>query len=321
MEFQEYWRSAGRRRWILILLPAVAAFVMIPLAMREPPRYTVTATVTVQPSESAPTPPSVNQVFADFQALLESDPLLDRVGKITGVESQVLERELSVNQIGNGSLARISYTGIEPAEVKEVVSVAAATAYDMLYTGRIKVAEEQAASARERYQEAVARKQSIVDQSGTSSLQQEQDLKGRELLELRVMRARAQLDGEIGQAERLDKLISPLQETLHQLNAQMALFDLASEEERRASSLIEQAEHHLTALEGLRRFGTRGAVDISSVRALPRLPDQVEKIGRGVLVSMLLAGGILLASELLRPKASPERALAGETRLTYSDPP
>jgi hypothetical protein len=143
MELQQYWRRAGRRRWILLLLPGLAAVGALPLALRQPPRYTATATIVLLSNETAPSPPAVNQIVADFQSLVSAEPLLERVARQTGEPIGALRSNLTVKQIGAGDLAELSYTGTRPGKATDVVQAAGSIAYDTLFGSRVATAREQ----------------------------------------------------------------------------------------------------------------------------------------------------------------------------------
>src|SRR5436309_1835510 len=191
MELQQYWRRAGRRRWILLVLPGLAAMASMPLALRQPPRYTANATIVLQPNEAVPTAPSVNQVIADFQSLVGSQPLRIRVAQQTGEPVTALTRDLKVKQIGAGNLAELSYISTRPHRATDVARAAGSTAYDMLYGSRVAAAQEQLKFARQYYDDVRAAKSQASQ--GTSPLPtRDYEITSQALADLRVRRAEAQ---------------------------------------------------------------------------------------------------------------------------------
>ena len=92
-------------------------------------------------------------------------------------------------------------------------------------------------------------------------------------------------------------------------------YAIASDNEQRASGVVDAAEQQLVLLQGLRAYRTNGAVSAGPAVALPLLHDRIETIARGVLPAVLLAAGILVLLELLRTGATtgPEPAAGTAT--------
>ncbi|HEY8200968.1 MAG TPA: Wzz/FepE/Etk N-terminal domain-containing protein [Actinomycetota bacterium] len=331
MELKQYWRRAGRRRWILVVVPGLVAVATVPVALRQPPRYTATATVVLQPNEAVPSPPSVNQVIADFQSLVASQPLLDRVSRQTGEPVEALRRDLNVKQIGAGNLAELSYEGTRPATATGVVQAAGSIGYDMLYGSRVAAATEQLEFARKYYEDVLAAKRTRT--SGTSGTsgdtsplpERDYEIKSQALSDLRLQRAQAQLDGQTARAKSLDRLIAGMEQELSALGPQIDTHTMASEDEQRASAVVDQAQQQLVLLEGLRGYRTSGAVTTSPAHALPLLHDRVETLARSVLLAVLLAAGILTLLELVwattRPEGAADRAARGPATVVSAGPP
>jgi hypothetical protein len=299
MELLQYWNRAGRRRWILVLLPSFAAVASVPLALSQPPRYTATATIVLQPNEAVPTAPSVNQVIADFQSLVDSRPLRTRVAQQTGEPVEALSRDLKVKQIGAGNLAELSYVSTRPHRATDVVQAAGSTAYDMLYGSRVAAAQEQLKFARQYYDDVLAARSQASQ--GTSPLpDRDYEITSQALADLRVRRAEAQVAGQTAQVQGFDRVIAGLEQDLKRLGPQISSHDVASEDTQRASGVVDQAQQQLAVLQGLWGYRTSGALTNSSERALPLLHDRVETVARAVLLAVLLAAGILTLAEVVR---------------------
>lgn len=172
MELQEYWRRAGRRRWILLVLPCLAAVAALPLTLRQAPRYTAKATIVLLSNETAPTPPGVNQIVSDFQSLLSAGPVLERVARQTGEPLGALQNGLTVKQIGAGDLAEVSYTNTRPDRATEVVKAAGSIAYDALFGSRVATAREQLQRAQQ-YEQSVESAAGPQTSSGPSQDEQQ----------------------------------------------------------------------------------------------------------------------------------------------------
>src|SRR5919197_430304 len=131
------------------------------------------------------------------------------------------------------------------------------------------------------------------------------EIKAQALSDLRLQRSQAQLDGQTERVKGLDRLIAGMEQELTQLVPQINTYAIASDNEQRASGVVDAAEQQLVLLEGLRAIRTNGAVSSGPARELPLLHDRIETVARAVLPAVLLAAGILVLLELIGATTRP----------------
>lgn len=121
-EIRDYLRSIRRRWWIVLLVPAFAAGIVVWSHSDDPVRYSATATVTARSLIGHVRSPyvganSTEQFAADFQATATQKPIVIAVSRETQVLPKVIKEGLTVTPVstdaGMSALINVDYVTTE----------------------------------------------------------------------------------------------------------------------------------------------------------------------------------------------------------------
>lgn len=137
MELADYLRIL--RRWALLLvIPIAAAVLMAGLSFAFQPSFRAQATVAVPHGDRSPA--QVSQTVRDYVTMATAAPVLERVSKATGVETQRLAEDLTLKRMGESSFIDIGFVSQDSAEPPRVVRATARATASFLFQRQLREA-------------------------------------------------------------------------------------------------------------------------------------------------------------------------------------
>jgi capsular polysaccharide biosynthesis protein len=151
-EIRDYLRSIRRRWWIVILVPAFAAGIVLWVHSDDPVKYSATATVTARSLIGHVNSPyvgnnSTEEFVADFQATATQKPVLEAVSQLTQVLPRHIKQGLTVTPVstdaGLSALIDVDYVTTERDEAGPVAKQVAVETVRALFKHTLNNAGEE----------------------------------------------------------------------------------------------------------------------------------------------------------------------------------
>src|SRR3954447_3262743 len=125
MEIADYIRTVGKRKWLLIIIPVLAAAVSLPALLGAPREYRTVASVQVMPASDAASVGAIAQTVANFRQAVESDTVASAVARASGLSESALRSGLHVQQLGTSSVVEVRLVATNRAKAMIAVDRAA----------------------------------------------------------------------------------------------------------------------------------------------------------------------------------------------------
>jgi hypothetical protein len=124
IEIRDWLGAIGRRAWIVILIPLLAAFAAAVNQIAAPTTYRSIATVTlVDVPTTGPVTSAVDQAVSDFQSAATSVGVLDLAAETAGVNRR--DFDISTRRVGQGGVVLVVGTGEDEDAVFNMVDAVA----------------------------------------------------------------------------------------------------------------------------------------------------------------------------------------------------
>src|SRR5262245_42824326 len=113
LEIAGYLTIIRKRIWVLVLIPLLAAGIVLAVILTGPTTYSATATVAAPwlisnaPGDAYDTSSGASQFVADFIAAISVPPVVDAVADATGAPETSLRENVTVTPIGESSLIQV----------------------------------------------------------------------------------------------------------------------------------------------------------------------------------------------------------------------
>lgn len=237
MELADYLRIL--RRWALLLvIPIAAAVLMAGLSFTFQPSFRAQATVAVPHQDRSPA--QVSQTVRDYITMATAAPVLERVSKATGVETQRLAEDLSLNRMGESSFIDIAFVSQDSAEPPRVVRATARATASFLFQrqlreARIPRADLSYEQVRKRARKAASSSSSLAALSPSERFESQQ----RVVRALRIDRTGARARGQRSLARDYADALAKQRKQLRELGALVIASKIphVSEADQEAASL------------------------------------------------------------------------------------
>lgn len=300
MEITDYVRQAGRRAWLLVLLPLLAAALAVPYALSRPTEYTAATTVQLQPNDDDPTPGIVKQTVDSYQAVVTSELTTVPVAERFKLPKDQIAEGATVLREQDGQLVTVSYTGTDQNRVPEISEALARQALEVTQNRDLEIANRDVAAFQGRYDAASKLVNDFIAQ-GNVPLLPEEDYKS-------TSAAVATLQRDIARRKALGQDRGDLEVELAALSRSLPPKRDRFVTYQRLQAAANSAAASLAAAQGrqltvtVRRDAAQPDSEINPVRRgaateVNALPYIVQVVLGAAVLGLLLAAAILVALE------------------------
>jgi hypothetical protein len=335
MEIRDYLRAIRRWLWLPIALPLVAAALTGVMLERQPSQYQANATVIV-PAVSAKgfSTSAASQYVATFKDVLISQPIVDKVSKVTHAPVKDLVTGLSASVLSTSSnIIHVVFLGPKGDNATQIVREATVDTLDAVGQPQLIQAQNSVVAAQGQLQQANA---AITQWTATTGLilpQQQFNTQQQELNQLLLQLQQAHLANDTAHAAALQAVITQRQSQLATLATQVTQYTDLSDARQSALSVRDHSAQELANAQALLSADhNTGTVTVQDIGRISKLSNTLKFTAIAFAVALILALAFILLLELMRggrvqtaeaaPVAQPEAGLAGLSRAPTpsSDP-
>jgi capsular polysaccharide biosynthesis protein len=306
METVSYLSIIRRRLWVLVLVPVLAVGAVVAWELRQPPRYSATATVAAPAVVGGPSTNQYSGVnaprafVADFSGAVTSPMIVNQVAEKTGAAPAAIKDGLEVSQIGSSSLVQLTYTGPRRDRVASVVNESAGATIRFLFQTQVTLAQKTVGEARKAVDGANAALASFYKQTGQVLPDEAYRIAAQQVADLQREQASARAGGETTKAASLQSTIDARKAEVAKLAPQVATYQGLVERRTQALSRLNVLEEGMERAQAQYSAADPDAiVVVGQVQRASLLPALVRKAAPAAGAGLFLAVGIVLLLELL----------------------
>jgi capsular polysaccharide biosynthesis protein len=247
VELSDYLAAAKRRWWILVLVPVAAAACVVALQVVKPASYQATATVAAPAlvggaSSNQYTGSAGPKTFvANFQAVLTSPVILDRVSHDVNVPKSRISAGLSSSEVGLSSVMLVTYTGTKKSVVGPVANDAARQTLLYLFQTQVNVAHQPLVAAQQQLANVNTQLANFAKASGTPVPDRDYQVLATEISQLEQTQAQATATNNTIEASRLQPEITAKQQQLSQLAGVLSTYLNLKDQQSQAQTSVNAA--------------------------------------------------------------------------------
>jgi capsular polysaccharide biosynthesis protein len=318
METVSYLSIIRRRLWILLVVPLLAVGAVAAWELRQPPKYSATATVAAPAAVGGP---STNQYsganaprafVADFSGAVTSPLIVNQVAEKTGAAPAAIKDGLEASQIGSSSLVQLTYTGPRRDQVTPVVNEAAAATIRFLFQTQVTLAQKTVGEARKAVDRANAALTSFYKKTGQVLPDEAYRIAAQQVADLQREQASARAGGETTKAASLQSAINARKAEVAKLAPQVATYQGLVDRRTQALSRVNVLEEGMERAQAQYSAADPEAiVVVGPVQRVSRLPALVRRAAAAVGAGLFLAVGIVLLLQLLSRRSVDEELTDG----------
>ena len=317
MEILDYFKSIGRRFWVLVLVPAIAGLVPLAWFLLKPAQYAARATVIPTAlvggirSNQYRGSDADKYFAANIAGAAKTNRLIDQVSAETGVPPSRVRSGLKVTQVNTSAFVDITYLTGKKKEAVPVVSAAAADTLHFLFQSQYDVAKASVDAAQKQADQADDGLSAISKQAGGQSPEVAYGAlsKGLPALQATAARSKNTADGA-----RIQQQVAAAQAQLAKLGDLQGQYLALTDVRRRAVNLRRDAEQR--ERDAAAQLGAADPVHSLAIgkahRSFP-FSDALQFSGGAAAGGLFLAVGYLLVREVWdglkrrgrRPEAMP----------------
>jgi hypothetical protein len=305
VEIGDWVRALGRRVRLILIVPLAAGALAGVLALTQGQQYrTSTSVVIPHPQSIGSVAAAVSQDISDFQGALGLTQTASLTASQTGASQQHVQAGLSSKRAGDGNSVVVVYVGTNPDTALKVVVAASKNALTALAQADLNLASGQLTAAKSVYNEAVDNEGTLVTQTGVVDFQTAISAYEKRLSDARDQLGRAQASGDetaIAAAQAkvtaITAVAGKLKTGYQQANDRLTV---ANQALATAQDAQIQAQGELTAAESVSLRATPAV-------GLSRASHAAKRVVPAMVFGLVLAAGVVVLLELLRPAAGPTR--------------
>lgn len=318
METVSYLSIIRRRLWILLVVPLLAVGAVVAWELRQPPRYSATATVAAPAVVGGPSTNQYSGVnaprafVADFSGAVTSPLIVNQVAEKTGAAPAAIKDGLEASQIGSSSLVQLTYTGPRRDQVTPVVNEAAAATIRFLFQTQVTLAQKTVGEARKAVDRANAALASFYKKTGQVLPDEAYRIAAQQVADLQREQASARAGGETTKAASLQSAINARKAEVAKLAPQVATYQGLVDRRTQALSRVNVLEEGMERAQAQYSAADPEAiVVVGPVQRVSRLPALVRRAAAAVGAGLFLAVGIVLLLQLLSRRSVDEELTDG----------
>jgi capsular polysaccharide biosynthesis protein len=306
VETANYLSIIRRRLWILLVVPLLAVGAVVAWELRQPPRYSATATVAAPAAVGGPSTNQYSGVnaprafVADFSGAVTSPLIVNQVADKTGAAPAAIKDGLEASQIGTSSLVQLTYTGPRRDQVTPVVNEAAAATIRFLFQTQVTLAQKTVGEARKAVDRANAALASFYKKTGQVLPDEAYRIAAQQVADLQREQASARAGGETTKAASLQSAIDARKAEVAKLAPQVATYQGLVDRRTQALSRLNVLEEGMERAQAQYSAADPEAiVVVGPVQRVSRLPALVRMAAAAAGAGLFLAVGIVLLLQLL----------------------
>lgn len=292
MESGQYLRSVGRRGWLIVIIPLLAAGIAFAVTSSRSEEHRSSSLVLTHPDISQ-FGSNVGYVTA-FQAALTTDEVLKSVSAATGISVTDLQAGLSAEPSASNSLTfKVDYQGTQSsAQTLQATQVASRAVITELSGPQLEGAQSAVTQADATAKAASAALSAFSQRTGLYSPSQDyQALKG-QMSQLRVLlvQTQATLGTPTYSTQSIQAAIGAAHHKLVQLAPQLGVFDGLQATAAAAQSAQQSAAAELTAAKNAATLSASdGSVLTGSTTSVSSTGDAARAAGAAALAGLIVA--------------------------------
>jgi hypothetical protein len=301
MEILDYFKAIGRKFWVLVLLPLVAALVPTGWFLLRPTQYAAHATVIPTALVGA----GINQYrgaeadkqfVANVTAAAKTRKLVDQVAAETKVPATRVRAGLDVKQVNLSAFVSFNYVTTHKAEAVPVVRAAAADTLHFLFQSQVDVAQAQVDAAQKQIADAESGLQQLSRDTGGTSPEDAYNALSKGLPALQAEAARSR---DSAGAAQIQQQLNARQAELADLSKKQGEYVAFVDVRRRAVNLRDQSEQRVRVAQAqLAAADPAHALSITKVHRSFPFTDLLQAAVGASAGTLFLAVGYLLVSEV-----------------------
>jgi hypothetical protein len=281
----------------------------------QPESYQAQATVIVPAlSVKGYSTSAVTQYVSSYKDVLTSAPVVAQVSQETGVSKKDLVAGLSATTITSSSnVILVTYTGSKKSEVQPVVQAAAIDSLDILLGPQLQKAQLEEAATKSALNDANAALNKFASDSGHLFPDVDYKIASSVLSALEVQRTQSFIAHDKARVKFLDAIIATRKADLLALAPKVTQFQSLLQARSGAESVHTKALSDLYSVQAeIASDKAPGSVIVTFLGHVSRTPLMLRFGGVAAAVALLLALGLIILMEFLRP--------TGSTTAAYGSP-
>lgn len=325
MELTDYLRAMGKRFFILLALPAVAAAIAFTILIVQPTQFSAKATVRLPvPTDAASS--VITQANSDFSEALSSSATTTATSKATGVAPDAVSSGVSVAQSGGSRFIEVTFTTSRKRDAAKVVASAAKAALTDLLQPETTLKQKAFDEAQAQYDAARA-KLSDASAGGATLPDDQYRQKIAQVGQLQVQLLQAQATNgtadPFGHPIHNDQAIQTFSDAIAAGQADLTRLEGEIVKSRPIQDAVTNA---LTNLGAAQRnldeakapeagVDAPGTITVTPATKIDKTKELLKTLGVVVAVAVVLSVALLVLLELLRPSSRRERRGADAGRV------
>lgn len=294
MEIVEYWRRAGRMRWLLIVAPVLAGVVAGSVALRSPPVHRAEATVSIPTGFQPPSPTLVRQLAADYLASVVSPEAYAAVASRTDTGVDEVRAAVTTRRLSDSNVAIVSATLQDPDAAERMAEAAAREGLLLFVRSATVEAQHAASSAQDALDAAAAAERGFDASSDSLSAATTRDLATTRVSRLRDELLSAQIGEDEERETRVTALLERAEQELAAVERRTAAYDQVLAARLRAEQLLVGAEEQLSTARATAGFAeSPRAVTVTGAHQVPPTPMVVQYVAGASVLALLAAIAVL----------------------------
>jgi hypothetical protein len=303
MEFSEMLRRAGRRLWLLVLIPllGVGAVLGVGLSGDDQPQYRAIATVVVTPPSGADTAAAVAQSVDGFRSALTAQLVLESASQAVDVPVKEIRDDLSSRRIGASNIVEVTYAGPRQDKAAQLLTAQVTQAQKLLFAPAIAAAERERVAAEADYEKAEKTLADLREKTGLTLAAEDYRAAAAEVTQLKV--ALVQGDARLTGTGPIRSALASAQSRLDTLSGRVRDFQEAEFAVDNARSRLSEVSGDVVATQA-RLEAARGgdSFKVGAVVEQPRTTPLVRSAVAAAVVGLVLAFLLLVLLEVARPR-------------------
>ena len=292
VQVADYLLAIRRRLVWLATIPLVVGLIAGVVLASNPREFRSRATVTLPAGAAKNQGPStgeVAQAAADFEEVIVSEAVVDRVARETGASPARIKNHISTRRLGSSRLINVTYSDTNRSRAAKVVGAAARAAVERLYEPAVVAANTAVATSERELSALQAQIANFPAAHGLAVSPQEAYQRKQRELAAATPEQRAQGQADLAQ---LASLASQLQRLQSRVGPLTVVANAATERQGDAMARLEASKSPAT-------------VELLGTRRLPRLKPIVTGVGTAVGAALLLVLALIVVLEALDPARRP----------------
>jgi capsular polysaccharide biosynthesis protein len=301
-EISDWFHALGRRLALILIIPLVAGALAGALAIRQPHQYRTSTTVVIaHPQTFGPASAAVSQSVDDFQGVLNSNSVATLTSQQTGAPLKNVSSGLSSQRRGSSSAVDVTYVGTSSTVAPKVVVAASHNALGALAQANLTLASSELDAAKKDYNDALDQLTAFSAASYIVDFPAAIGAYERRLRDARDALSTAIASGNQKAVNAAKSKLVALTSVAVKLKAGYQgvadHLDAAKATYTSAQSATIQAEGEVAAAQVVQ-------LTASPVVALSRITHVIKRVIPAMVFGLVLAVGLVVLLELLRPRSA-----------------